>query len=271
VTGPTGQSVRELAGDLTLSVAGYETRICVSEAELCAIYLPLLEQLIAIRRAAGRRVLAGLAGIPGGGKSTFAAVLEHLAHKRWGSSEGLAVVGMDGWHYPDAVLNQRTLRDEAGREISLRRRKGSADSFDVQSFTDSLRLLRDATHDVLLPAYDRRTHEPVPGAVRIEGSTALVIVEGNYLFSGSARWKPVSELLSPRLFLACDKADARDRIIARHMRGGLSRAAAEEKYAYNDEPNMHEILATAGCADILIRLRPRPEMCLADSRSTPGA
>ncbi len=69
--------------------------------------------------------MAGLGGIPGSGKSTFAAALALVAGRIWPAG-WLAVVGMDGWHYPNAVLDKKTIIDEKRSSRSAAETQGRA-------------------------------------------------------------------------------------------------------------------------------------------------
>lgn len=245
-----------LVGVTTLKVAGYDVQMRMTFEALNRVYLPLLS-LLAARATGPRRVLAGLAGIPGSGKSTFAAAMALLADRVWPPGR-LAVVGMDGWHYPNAVLNRLTVADENGRPIPLRQRKGGPQSFDVAALAGAIRSLRAADRVVNLPAYDRRLHDPVPGAVAIDARTRIVLIEGNFVLSTAHPWDKVSSLLKPRLFLEADPAVARERIMDRHIRGGASPEQAREKFETNDRLNIAVAAETAANADFIIGLEPRP-------------
>lgn len=244
-------AIMTLTGNVTLDVAGYPTTIEVTPSQLDCLYKPVLTELMDGADQGGR-VLAGLAGIPGSGKSTFGAVLAYVADHVLGPGV-LVVVGMDGWHWPNAVLDERTTRDEAGCVISLARRKGSPESFDAAGLAIALRELATGEHAVSLPVYDRRRHDPAPDALTIERPTRIVLIEGNYLHSDQPPWDAVSALLSPKLLLECDPDIARERIISRHIRGGLTPEQASAKYESNDRINTAAVLATADRADVQIQ------------------
>ena len=73
------------------------------------------------RAARTRRFVVGIAGPPGAGKSTIAEELRTLL------PEGTAVVvPMDGFHFDDAILVRRGLRN----------RKGAPETFDLSGFED---------------------------------------------------------------------------------------------------------------------------------------
>lgn len=248
----------DLVGDRTLNVAGYEVTVHITAEQLDRVYLPLLA-ILTDYRVGGRRVLAGLAGIPGSGKSTFAATVALLADRIWPSGR-LAVVGMDGWHYPNAVLDTQTVLGEEGEPIPLRKRKGGPQSFDVSAMAAALKSLQPMHRFVNLPAYDRRLHDPVPDTIRIAAQTQIVFIEGNFLLSTQPPWDRVSSLLKPRFFLEANPAVAHERIIERHIRGGASLEQADEKFETNDLLNIDAARETAANADVIIRLDPNPQL-----------
>ncbi len=76
----------------------------------------------------GRRMLLGIAGPPGGGKSTLAqAVADELGDRA-------RLVGMDGFHLAQAELVRLGRRD----------RMGALDTFDVGGYLALLKRMRDA-------------------------------------------------------------------------------------------------------------------------------
>jgi len=193
-----------------------------------------------------QRVIIGLAGIPGSGKSTLAESLA-LAFVQTGITA--QVVSMDGFHYASEVLKQQGLLE----------RKGSPETFDVQSFYRILQTLKGhaqsataAARSIMIPIYSREIHEPVSNAVHIPSSTQFVILEGNYLYFQAPIWRDVGRLIDLKLFLDRPLEEARERLILRHRQGGLSEEEAAEKYDRVDLPNSQLVLGTKKAADWII-------------------
>jgi pantothenate kinase len=242
--------LEELPRPLNLNVAGYTVRVEIDREQLERCYLPVLQLLLG-HLGSQRRIIAGLAGIPGSGKSTFAGVIGRIADALLGMGR-LAVVGMDGWHWPNSYLDTTTVVDEEGRVVPLRQRKGGRDSFDAASLAAAIRDLQTSGGMVSLPVYSRRVHDPVPGGLTIGPGTSIVVVEGNFLLEETPPWDEVSRALHPRLFLECDISAARQRVIERHIRGGLSPEDAARKYEMNDRLNTRAVLNTRDTADYVI-------------------
>lgn len=242
-----------LVGKTELLVAGFEIEIKITADPLRRVYFPLLALLQRQAQEREERILAGLAGLPGGGKSTFAAAVEYVARAVL-PADCFQVIGMDGWHYPNNILNQRTTTDPEGNIVPLMQRKGGPESFDVSALAASLDRLKADRQTLSLPVYDRRLHEPRPDGMTVLPETRILLIEGNYLLLDTPPWDQLYRRLSPRLFLAGNVQQANERLIARHMRGGLSRAEAELKNRRNDRLNIELVSTTQSQADYLLHL-----------------
>ena len=198
----------------------------------------VIERMRAGRTPSSGRLLVGLAGAPGAGKSTVAAAIATAL-------PGAAVLPMDGFHLPQARL----------RELGRRERMGAPDTFDVEGFTALLCALRDVDNSgrtVLAPGFDREIEEPVPGAVALSPELSTVIVEGNYLLLDGGGWEAVAPLLHATVGIVVDDAVRRERLIARHIAFGKTPDAAHSWALGPDERNAAAIAATLERADYLL-------------------
>ncbi|HWM35058.1 MAG TPA: nucleoside/nucleotide kinase family protein [Pseudolysinimonas sp.] len=178
-----------------------------------------------------RRVLVGIAGAPGAGKSTFAAALA--------ARLGAVVLPMDGFHLPQARLV----------ELGRRERMGAPDTFDVEGFVALLRALRTGER-VEAPGFDRDVEEPVPAAIAIEPGDRILIIEGNYLL----HWPGVADLLDATIFVHLDDRVRRTRLVARHIASGKSPAGARAWVLGPDEANAELIAPGAARAGLVLEL-----------------
>ena len=199
----------------------------------------VVEGMRAAHPSESGRLLVGLVGAPGAGKSTIAAELAALL-------PGTAVLPMDGFHLPQSRL----------RELGRRERMGAPDTFDVEGFTALLSALRDVDNSgrtVLAPGFDREIEEPVPDVVPLSPELSTVIVEGNYLLLDHGGWEAVAPQLHATIGIVVDDAVRRERLIARHIAFGKAPDAARAWALGPDEHNAVAITATLERADYLLR------------------
>jgi len=183
--------------------------------------------------ARGQRVMLGLVGAPGSGKSTVAQALQLLF------PEVSVVVPMDGYH----LANVELARFGAGR-------KGAHDTFDSAGYVALLRRLRQQAEGetVYAPLYTRELEEGIAGAIPVPASAQLVITEGNYLLLDEGPWTQVAALLDEAWYVDVDQALRVERLTRRHQQFGRSLADAQAWVAGTDEPNARLIEATRGRA-----------------------
>ena len=136
------------------------------------------------------RLVIGVAGPPGCGKSAFSALLAAVINARTAQDiscqDTACVVGMDGWHYPNSYLDHHTFL-QSGKMVHLRSIKGAPETFDAQAMLTCLERIRQGG-TVDYPVYSRRLHDPIPNGGQIRLNHRYVIVEGNYLFLNEPPW-----------------------------------------------------------------------------------
>jgi pantothenate kinase len=204
----------------------------------------LARRAIALIPADGR-VIVGITGSPGAGKTTLATALARRVNEIFGASDDAAAVHlpMDGFHLATATLDRLGIRD----------RKGAIDTFDGWGFLAMVRRLRDeTTHTVYAPGFDRAVDEGIAGEIAVPASTRLVVTEGNYLLAGAEPWSRVAGLLAECWF--CDTPDEERlrRLVDRHSRHGRSAQAAREWATSVDGRNALLVEATRVRADLVV-------------------
>lgn len=198
--------------------------------------------LVTRARALGPgRVLLGICGAPGAGKSTLA---ERLVEAL---GDEAVYVGMDGFHLAQVEL-ERLNRTE---------RKGAPDTFDAAGYVNLLaRLKSHPDTTVYAPQFRREIEEPIAGAVPVAPEHRIVVTEGNYLLLTANPWHEVRTLLTETWFLSPEETLRRDRLIARHQAYGRSLEQARERTLGSDERNAVLINATRERADLLLSTVP---------------
>ena len=184
------------------------------------------------------RVLLGICGPPGAGKSTLARQVADEV------GSAAVVVAMDGFHLQDDELTRLGRLD----------RKGAPDTFDVDGYVALLRRLREpAERPVYAPAFDRDRELSLAAAVPVLPEHRLVLTEGNYLLLDAPGWREVRGLLDECWFVDLDDDVRRERLVARHVRHGRDREAAAAWVRRSDEANAQLVDATRDRADLVVR------------------
>lgn len=233
-------------------IVGDEQNGTVTDSAASLRFYPaeLLDNLVA--RAVGliradARVLLGITGSPGSGKTTLArdvvsAVNAHLAEPGDGTA---AYLPMDGFHLANATL------DALGRHD----RKGAVDTFDGWGFLSLLRrVVTEIDHAVYAPSFERAVDEPVAGALAIPPEARLVVVEGNYLLADVEPWSRIPSLLAESWFVATPEEDRMRRLVDRHIRHGRSPEAARAWAADVDGANARLIEPTRARATLVVTI-----------------
>lgn len=200
--------------------------------------MPVLDDLITeIERRAqdGVRLLVGVAGPPGAGKSTLADRLHETLTDRGHRS---AVLPMDGFHLDNAILEERG-------DIA---RKGAPHTFDIRGLGDLLRAIK-AGGEVFTPVFDRDRELAIAAARCIAAEDRIVIAEGNYLLLQQGRWAGLADLFDLTVMVAPPISELERRLVARWTHYGLTPAQIEAKVKSNDLPNGRLVIERSRTAD----------------------
>lgn len=194
----------------------------------------------------GARVVLGVCGAPGAGKSTL---VEHLLARlaaeppRGLGPRSVAHVPMDGFHLADNQLSRLGLLD----------RKGAPETFDAYGYLALLRrILGEREHSVYAPGFERELEQPLAAAIEVPSTARLVVTEGNYLLLGGEPWTQVRRLLAEVWFVDLDPAERVERLVARHIRYGKTPQAAREWVLRSDEANARLVEAGRHLADHVV-------------------
>ena len=150
---------------------------------------------------------------------------------------------MDGFHYPQAELVRRGLRD----------RKGAPETFDADGYAALLARIR-VREQVWAPVFERVVEQPLPEQIAVPAGADLVVTEGNYLLLDEPRWREVRAQLDAVWHLVTDDAVRLERLVARHVRVRQEPGEAEAWVARVDGANARLVEAAAARADVVLDL-----------------
>ncbi|MFM1995090.1 MAG: hypothetical protein RLZZ610_607 [Actinomycetota bacterium] len=118
-------------------------------------------------RSAKVPFIVGIAGSVAVGKSTVSRLLRELL-ARWEGTPKVALITTDGFLYPNAELEKR----------SLMHRKGFPESYDRLALLNFVADIKSGKQNVQAPVYSHLTYDIVPGKFETVSSPDVVIIEG---------------------------------------------------------------------------------------------
>lgn len=205
-------------------------------------YDDLATRIISLAEAnAPKRILIGVAGPPGSGKSTIVDKVVKLINSVSSEQRKLHAVGisLDGFHYTRAQLS--TFSDP----IEAHKRRGAPWTFDVDAVLDFIEILQASKTDpasrkeILAPTFDHALKDPVSGNCVINSTADIVILDGNYILLDQDGWRDVNRALDFRVFIHVDSELARARVAKRHVLAGIEPTLklGEDRFDSNDALN----------------------------------
>ena len=226
-----------------LDVNGIKQHVALTDRQVNARYTPMVEELLNRARAKAGPIILVIAGVPGVGKSHYAAIASLLLAQHGLKSAALSI---DGFHYSNEYLRTHSLNGAPLSSI-----KGAPQTYDTAALRSALAELGRA--ECHWPYYDRTLHEPVDAIAA--PNLDVYLIEGNWLLLRGYGWD--IELPENSLTLFMDAPDHLliERLTARKVRGGMSEADAREFVMRSDMANVRLCRSASRRADRYITIK----------------
>jgi pantothenate kinase len=197
---------------------------------------------------APKRLLVALAGAPGSGKTTIARRIAAIIAEQI-TNPAIAVVSMDGFHFPRAYLDKLPNREEAYV------RRGAPWTFDGDAVVELVRRSRSGEETIFAPSFDHALKDPVENGVTLLKETGIIIFEGNYLLCDIPPWSKIGGLVDERWFVEVDPDVAKERVARRHVASGIEDSIenGRRRVEQNDEINGRFINEHSVCRDMVVQ------------------
>ncbi len=236
----TDRILQELDTVKSFESSGDVERAFITRQQIASLLLPLALAAQELAHTSRQRVLVGLTGGAGTGKSMLSVLLCRVLRTLAGQ-EIAVPLGVDAYHFPNDFLD-RQLVSYLGRDVPLRHIKGLPPTFDVEALVADLQRLRcSQEHEIRLPVYDRAGHDPVPDALCVQPHHRIVIVEGLHLLRLEDDWRNARECLELCVLLELPLETCRRRVVARKIAGGRSPEDVLAHFERVDRPTLEAL------------------------------
>lgn len=195
----------------------------------------LIKLLDNLKNDLKNRYFIALSGPPASGKSTIS---EKLVNDLTLKGHNSSILQMDGFHYDDQILKQK----------SLLLKKGAPETFDVMGFLNFLFRLQNE-NEVAIPIFDRSLELSRSSAVIISKETRVVIVEGNYILLKTHPWRELHKFFNSTIMINTKHEILEKRLIERWRSFNIPEEEIKQKVFENDLPNGVNVYKNSILAD----------------------
>lgn len=248
-------AVEQILANHTPRDAGSPAHALVTRTQIEHLLLPLAAAALQWTATRKRRVLIGITGGAGSGKTVLSSLLCQTLNALANPDAAIAV-STDAYHFPNAYLDAHVHTTD-GIPQPLRQMKGLPPTYDTNALVADLRRLRSADDEsISLPIYDREHHDPVRGAFWVRPTHRIILVEGLHLLRPEAEWRAIRECLDLSILLDVPLDTCRRRVTTRKMAAGRTPDDVQAHFERVDRPTLDAVRDPAHRtqADLIISL-----------------
>jgi fructose-1-phosphate kinase PfkB-like protein/pantothenate kinase len=204
------------------------------------LLLPLAAAALHLTAEGQRRVLIGITGGAGSGKTVLSNLLCQTLNALSNPDAAIAM-STDAYHFPNAYLDSH-VHTADGIPQPLRQMKGLPPTFDTNALLSDLRRLRTAEDAAIsLPIYDRERHDPVPGVLGVRPTHRIIVLEGLHLLRPEAEWRDIRNSLDFCILLDVPLETCRRRVTTRKLAAGRTTEDVQAHFERVDRPTLEAV------------------------------
>jgi pantothenate kinase len=106
--------------------------------------------------------------------------------------------------------------------------------------------------DIAIPVFDRNLELSRAAADIVDGTSRIILIEGNYLLLKDAPWDRLKPLFDYTIFIDVAEQELERRLLARIQGHGFDLAHAMNWFATNDLLNIRAVKANSAEADLVV-------------------
>lgn len=245
---------------IEFDVDGRPAHMQINVTEWTERWRPLLEFFNRKHLEHHKRLIVGIGGPPGSGKSYLAEQINWIMGKGMVPGCYAMTLPMEGFYFPHHYLRHHHRNTPTGK-VLLSDVKGGPDTFDTANLKEHLTRLRAVEEDDLYwPGFSPEYNDILPRHYRVHQTINVVIVQGDFLLVDRGPFAGIPSMFDVCIYVESPAAAIISHLMQRRMRNGESEMQAKESLKKVDLPNARIAESTRGRADLIAERNTNEEL-----------
>lgn len=207
-----------------------------------------------------KRLMIGIGGPPGSGKSYVAEQINWIISKGIVPGCYSATLPMEGFYFPHHYL-RHNYRNTSQGKVLLADVKGGPDTFDTVNMKEHLARLRSMEEeDIYWPGFAPEYNDILPRHYRVHQTINVVIVQGDFLLLDRGPFTGIPSMFDVTIYIESPAAAIISHLMQRRIRNGETELEAKEALKKVDLPNARIAESTRTRADLIIERNTNDEL-----------